>query len=175
VEDCYSKEGCIWDDSLTFGGVSGLCKTGSCSSLSSEEICNSESNHNLCAFVAGSCAVNPCAKSDCEGDITAGCMLSGNGNCVVDECMRSVESECVADRRDTCVVVGHNEGVRCVVGECSVLEVNVDCKRNEDRCKVVKNVCVEDPCTSAGCESPACVKESEHCTYDECSKYTSSG
>jgi hypothetical protein len=52
-------------------------------------------------------------------------MLSGNGDCVVDECMRSVESECVTNGKDTCIVLSDGEGVRCVVDECSNY-LNVD-------------------------------------------------
>jgi hypothetical protein len=58
-------------------------------------------------------------KSDCEGDITTGCVLSDKGDCVVDECMRNVESECVTDGKDTCIVLSDGEGVRCVVDECT--------------------------------------------------------
>jgi hypothetical protein len=166
---CYTKEGCIWDDNVAFGGLTGLCKTGTCGSLSRDS-CSSAHNHNLCAYVAGSCGENPCSEADCGNEVTSGCALNGD-ICIVDGCMEYDESGCKSEGVSACVVLES----RCVVGECSMLESHSDCGRNDGRCRVVKDKCVENPCADVDCESPACSVVDEQCTYDSCAQYTQEG
>jgi hypothetical protein len=170
-KDCYKKEGCIWDESLIFGGVTGLCKTGTCENLLNEKDCNSLLNGDLCGYIGGLCKNNPCSTLDCEGNISSGCKLSSKETCVVDECMKYDENICKLDGVSDCVVKNHNGEKWCVKEECSTLDVYSDCIENEDRCKVVKSACVENPCVSDECESPSCKKGKDDCVYDECAQY----
>jgi hypothetical protein len=169
------KEGCIWDDSVIFKGQDGLCKSGDCRSLTSEEDCSSISNNNKCAYVAGSCTENPCLSSDCEGVITAGCKLMGEGRCVVDECMKYDEEGCKVDGSSKCVLMSVGNKDRCVSGECSILQWHDDCDKNDIRCRIVQDVCVENPCTDTACSSPACKYTTGECVYDSCARYKPSG
>jgi hypothetical protein len=166
---CYEKEECIWDANVVLGGVTGLCRTGTCESLS-RDACGSVYNDNSCAYVAGSCTANPCGKVDCENEVTSGCRLNEN-KCVVDDCMEYDEIECKSEGLSTCVVVGD----KCVVGECSMLGSHSDCGSNDGRCRVVEDVCVENPCGEVECTSPACFVVDEQCTYDSCAQYTPEG
>jgi hypothetical protein len=171
----YMHDGCIWDENLVFGGESGLCKSGNCGSLSDEDNCNNVLNDNSCAFVSGICTENPCKELGCEGDMLSGCIISTDGKCVVDECMRYDINECRIDGSNGCVVIGDSDELRCVVGECSNLDGVTCCGLNDGRCKMVEGACVENPCLNVGCESPACRRVEEQCVYDECAKYTSEG
>jgi hypothetical protein len=152
-----------------------LCKSGGCGSLTKESDCNSGLNNNRCAYVAGSCIENPCSTSDCEGIVTVGCKLSGEGKCVVDECMKYNEEKCKTDGSSMCVIMEHGNEDRCVSGECSILESHDYCDKNNPRCKVVKDMCVENPCVDVECSSPACTNTGEECIYDSCAQYSSSG
>jgi hypothetical protein len=169
------KEGCIWDEELILGGISGLCKTGACENLSGENVCNSVLNHDMCAYYLASCKKNPCADSDCEGNITAGYKVSNRGTYVVDKCMKYDEVGCKTDGSSSCVIISNNSEDRCVFGECSILKSGDDCVKNDNRCKLVKDVCVENPCVDSECNSVACQKEGDECIYDECAQYIPSG
>jgi hypothetical protein len=172
ADECYKKEGCIWDNSFILNGISGLCKTGNCGSLSSENGCNNVENHNMCGYVTGRCSSNPCKYSDCEDVLTVGCKESDEGLCIVDECMKYDERSCVMDG---CVIISYNDENRCVSGVCSSVESGSDCRINDPRCKIVKGTCVENPCNNKDCNSPSCMKNSEQCIYDECSQFIPSG
>jgi hypothetical protein len=143
--------------------------------LEGENNCNSGFNYNKCAYVRGTCAENPCSESDCEGIITAGCKLSNENACVVDECMRYDEEGCKTEGLTTCVVLAHGNEERCISDECSSLGSHSDCNKNDYRCKIVQDVCVENPCDNEECNSPACTKVEGQCVYDTCAQYTSSG
>jgi hypothetical protein len=174
--ECYGKEGCIWDDGLMFNGKSGLCKTGNCENLLNEDDCSSILNNDRCAYVGGLCIENPCRPSDCQGDVIAsGCKISSRETCVVDECMKYDENKCKTDGLSNCVVISSNNKNWCVFGGCLMLKDNADCEKNEVRCKVVKDTCVDNPCSDAECLAPSCFREEEQCVYDECAQYIPSG
>jgi hypothetical protein len=174
--ECYKKEGCIWDDSLAFNGMSGLCKTGNCGSLGNENDCNSNWNNERCGYVGGLCIENPCKASDCQGEtISGGCKVSSRETCIVDECMKYEENNCKNDGFNNCVVMSYDNKNRCVFGGCWMLSDNSDCNKNEVRCKVVNDICIDNPCSVSECMSAACLKKDEQCVYDECAQYTSSG
>jgi hypothetical protein len=102
------------------------------------------------------------------------------GICVVDECMKYSEEECVKDGFVNCAVVAVGGGRRCVNKDCSGLNA-MNCNINEEKCKVVNEVCLSNPCVNSECESPACKKiagekgDEDVCVYDECAQYSSAG
>jgi hypothetical protein len=175
--DCYNHENCIWDNSISFNEYFGLCKTGDCGNLESEENCNNILNHNKCSFVRGLCMNNPCIVSDCTNENTRGCILQET-NCVVDECMKYDEETCKTEGIGKCVLTIMNNEYRCVIGNCSMLDCSNDCIINDARCKIVKNECVENPCVNGDCDSYVCLTkedDSNQCIYDNCAQYTPSG
>jgi hypothetical protein len=175
---CYEKEGCIWDSEILFKGELGLCKSGTCEDLGGEDRCNSEFNHNMCAFIGGRCVSNPCSEvKNGNNCAVEGCNVQ-DGKCVVDECMKYNRNECGLEGASNCVIIPGLDDVVCVVGSCEMLITSVSCNLNENRCKNVKNECVENPCHDTECNSPACLKTidgSDECMYDSCSQFVSSG
>jgi hypothetical protein len=89
----------------------------------------------------------------------------------VDDCMKYDENGCKSEGFSGCVVLES----RCVVGECSMLKSHSDCDKNDGRCRVVKDECVENPCGDVECASPACLIVDEQCTFDFCAQYTQEG
>jgi hypothetical protein len=176
--DCYEKEGCIWDNNILFKGVLGLCKSGTCEDLASEERCNSDFNHNNCAYIGRKCVPNPCGEIGNENYCNFEGCIARNGKCVVDECMKYNRDECQLEGLNNCVIKPQHDDIACVVGNCEMLEISAGCNLNENRCKNVKNECVENPCSKAECNSPACLRitdGTDECIYDTCSQYINSG
>jgi hypothetical protein len=176
--DCSENEGCIWDNSILFNGVLGLCKSGRCENLLNEESCNSEFNDNKCGFIGGRCVGNPCGEIENGNScVFEGCIVQ-NGKCRVDECMKYSRNECELKGLNKCVIIPGLDNVVCVVGNCEMLSTSVSCGFNENRCKNVMNECMENPCENEECISPACSKAtdgSDKCIYDSCSQYVSTG
>jgi hypothetical protein len=154
-----------------YNGISEKCRLGSHEDLS-EEACQGEFNHNMYAWVAGTCVINPCVENSCGTVIKEGCFLE-SGRCVVDECMKHTSEVCeVYPQMANCIWDGEH-GI-CRVGTVESLSESA-CKAeyNHNWYAWVAGKCVENPCI--GCESniiPGCSLINELCVVDECVKYS---
>jgi hypothetical protein len=157
---------CIYD------GILNICREGTFASLI-EESCQSIFNGNAYSWVAGECILNPCDISECD---KRGCKQVEE-RCVVDGCMKYNINDCKMYGSKNCTVIESSDVLLCVEGDCNSLDIS-SCLLNEPRCKNVKSECVENPCLSTECDSPACQKieeELNRCDYDTCSQYVISG
>jgi hypothetical protein len=187
VEDCYKKEGCIWDESVILNGVSGLCKTGTCSSLSSEDDCNSISNRDLCAYINGGCTENICKTYN-------GNEICNSNKLCVWEVSKCVKSGCAEYTSDECLsgqvgCIYRDE--YCVYGLCATLDPNDDECTDNLKCKKImiitpdeieSAICWENNCTELDNDecitAPGCILEeyigNMRCQFDECNMYLNS-
>jgi hypothetical protein len=169
ISECDRTVGCIWDNSLSFNNSEGLCKSGSCEDLT-EQDCVKDFNNNKCGYMNGKCQVNICGSiSSDECDTTRGCELS-NGKCVVDECMKFVDSVCKEGQTGKNCIFNDN---KCVKGNCDILDRN-ECEIN-NRCEIIntgEETCWTNDCEeqtiSEGCSLNCKSGLNDKCVFDTC-------